>query len=956
MSSPNNNDGCCSGGDAGTAASASDDDDSTAASAAAAAAAARSSYTTALPPSHSLVHISAAGASSSTRRCQGSFELMPGENWLRLSPIVSGQESLLLLEGGGASQEQQQSYKNDGAVRNSQSLLFPNVLSVQHPDAFLCLDVDGPYLVVKDTRCRNSDDDDGGGLEFFVARAGESSSMVPSSWEVLPRRHARLLHEFDRLCIRQRPQKRRPSPAAEVGEEATDRAGEEEEEEEAEWMDRSVTTLVLEHRLETAVRSAGNSYQPGQESVASTAAGLEVIAEVRDEGGMMDDLTQSQALQQTASQARADEVGAMMEVEAEENIPRRVAPAGAPLSGTHETKLRKRDATQSQGVSSTQPSLQLQTQPQQPSQLLSQEVDENNNNNDVAAPDLPDHKGRRTGDDDSDAETIDPDEEGLSDSFRHPVTESTKDILAGSHIPKTLSRDVVDDEDDPMEEVDNPKPSTHVATTMPEKRVTVAVNGLDSAEPDVAAAIKTGNATTHDIDIADAKMKSSNKLEIQRDGLVEARANVDDDDDGAMNAPNDDGGEEDEKKESGKIGEVSHPTKGDEVDEIATEAGASGLPEPAYDTTEIRSKNALSPGTYDANEGDDGFPFAKREAISSFSRTPEQQHGEEDDNDALALEEPLTDEQPGEKSRPYQRRRRRSKQAPRNRGGNIPPLCDAGFDLIRARRPDEQGLGILPGEVEKPSDGEAKQAAVRQDETFGIDDHMPSGANHLCEERHGESSPVEETVGAPHVPKPGALPCVESPLRGDQKSESGLDNTVPLSTETSSFGINAKKSKKSGSVDTDFNVHTHTSIDTGLRSNLAAGEQSQVDIRLASLDKLEAGGEENTVEQATPANDTESAARPSRSRRGTCTSKRQSDVPETPATRMTRKRIKRTPLVEVPKEDEQRSEDALPVRVLVTNLELTARQKKVSPLPTGLAARVVFPTNLITILCMLIHF
>jgi hypothetical protein len=118
------------------------------------------------------------------------YEVEQGENWLRL----------LHKEG--------HSILDNTQDMSQQSPLYPSIVSLSSvgfldapsTDCYICVDLDGDTLAIKDMRLSENredddeDDDPKASNQLGIARKGETG------WEVLPRRQLRIIHLGDRLC------------------------------------------------------------------------------------------------------------------------------------------------------------------------------------------------------------------------------------------------------------------------------------------------------------------------------------------------------------------------------------------------------------------------------------------------------------------------------------------------------------------------------------------------------------------------------------------------------------------------------------------------------------------------------------------------------------------------------------------------------------------------------------
>jgi hypothetical protein len=188
-----------------------------------------------LPRLHSFVQVSPPGKLDWNE----SLDIEQGENWLRLVDRKSAPGS-----SKTQTETQDTTTGNDDAP-------YPSILSLEQlgelgsidkksiEGCIVCIDVDGPYLAIKDMRSlttsasqQETRNKDGGGTEteyeLRIARKGQST-LVISSLERLARRQLRLLHHGDRLCVLS------SSGATDGG--------------------TGAVTLVLEYRHEVAIRT-----------------------------------------------------------------------------------------------------------------------------------------------------------------------------------------------------------------------------------------------------------------------------------------------------------------------------------------------------------------------------------------------------------------------------------------------------------------------------------------------------------------------------------------------------------------------------------------------------------------------------------------------------------------------------------------------------------------------------
>jgi hypothetical protein len=167
-----------------------------------------------LPRLHSFVQVSPGKVDLSE-----SLDIEQGENWLRLADRDSAHGSSILDQTPTTQDTTTTTTGNDCDAP------YPSVLSLKElgsidmdeessQGCFLCIDADGPYLAIKDTRSHSlaslssqgthNNGDKANGTEYSyelrIARKGQST-LVSSSLERLPRRQLRLLHHGDRLCV-----------------------------------------------------------------------------------------------------------------------------------------------------------------------------------------------------------------------------------------------------------------------------------------------------------------------------------------------------------------------------------------------------------------------------------------------------------------------------------------------------------------------------------------------------------------------------------------------------------------------------------------------------------------------------------------------------------------------------------------------------------------------------------
>lgn len=196
-----------------------------------------------LPRLHSFVQVSP-GKSDLNE----SLDIEQGENWLRLVGRKSAQTEDTTIGNGS----------NDAPYPSVLSLEeLSTIDKVSSEGCFLCIDVDGPYLAIKDmrslevsvpasqqeTQTERSTNDGGGNeykyeYEFRIARKGRST-LVSSALERLARRQLRLLHNGDRLCV--------------LSSVSGDGGG--------------AVTLVLEYRHEVAIRTPVGEAQASQQTM-----------------------------------------------------------------------------------------------------------------------------------------------------------------------------------------------------------------------------------------------------------------------------------------------------------------------------------------------------------------------------------------------------------------------------------------------------------------------------------------------------------------------------------------------------------------------------------------------------------------------------------------------------------------------------------------------------------------
>lgn len=143
---------------------------------------------------------------------QDALTLDDGENWLRLAMASTGSNNVL-----------DDTQDAEGGIPYPSILSLKEVGSIDAPssDCYICIDVDGPFVAVKDMRPLmttdsyddEEDNDDDGNFEICIQRRkfpceeeernddiDKDADYHPP--ELLPRRQLRILCPFDRICTR----------------------------------------------------------------------------------------------------------------------------------------------------------------------------------------------------------------------------------------------------------------------------------------------------------------------------------------------------------------------------------------------------------------------------------------------------------------------------------------------------------------------------------------------------------------------------------------------------------------------------------------------------------------------------------------------------------------------------------------------------------------------------------
>lgn len=156
-----------------------------------------------LPRLHSLVQ-----ASPDRSQTESSLDVNEGENWLRLTDHHDNlQESSVIDVDASQSQQDSSTRRDTTPTLSIHSLKDLGVVEGFPKGCFLCIDVDGAVLAIKDVRSLTTlegigEEKKGGAVayELRIARKGQST-LLSSALEHLTRRQLRVLHHGDRLVI-----------------------------------------------------------------------------------------------------------------------------------------------------------------------------------------------------------------------------------------------------------------------------------------------------------------------------------------------------------------------------------------------------------------------------------------------------------------------------------------------------------------------------------------------------------------------------------------------------------------------------------------------------------------------------------------------------------------------------------------------------------------------------------
>jgi hypothetical protein len=126
------------------------------------------------------------------------YELEQGENWLKFLPKPSRSVLDDTQDVDGMTQEQYPSILSLASVGSLEDVLIPS------KDCYLCIDVYGDVIAVKDMRLpdgiTNNDSDGRGEGEIISSLDNELGVSRKDVWEPLPRRQMQLLSAGDKLC------------------------------------------------------------------------------------------------------------------------------------------------------------------------------------------------------------------------------------------------------------------------------------------------------------------------------------------------------------------------------------------------------------------------------------------------------------------------------------------------------------------------------------------------------------------------------------------------------------------------------------------------------------------------------------------------------------------------------------------------------------------------------------